>query len=56
MSDVAENIAEADMHARTHPRPRGVVPHSVRCNWMCEGERCRKVDGHRGEHEFAPSS
>ena len=47
-----EDIPAADRHARSNHRPRGVVPHHVRCNWMRGDDRCRLPDGHSDAHMF----
>jgi hypothetical protein len=47
-----EDVARADTHAKTHPQQRGAPPHWNRCNFVGDdGERCRKFEGHDGEHE-----
>ena len=42
-----------------HPRPAGVLPHHLRCDWIrgdfdAPGpkQRCRLGDNHPGEHEY----
>lgn len=54
MSDKPETRAErAARHARSHARPKGVVPHYLRCDEVDgDDRRCRKFDGHDGPHAF----
>ncbi len=39
-------------NAQQHPRPAGVLPHHMRCDWMKSDLRCRLADSHPGAHEY----
>lgn len=55
MSEWAEDEAAAHRHALTHARQLKYPPHWVRCNFMRNGIRCCKGEGHEKgankEHE-----
>ncbi len=44
--------AAAAKNAQQHPRPKGVLPHHLRCDWMKGEQRCRLADNHSGQHEY----
>jgi hypothetical protein len=44
--------AAAAKDAQHHPRPSGVLPHHLRCDWMKGDRRCRLADNHSGQHEY----
>ncbi len=51
MADWDLNVSAACLDARTHPRPKGVNPHWLRCLYTRDGERCTLPEGHQGDHE-----
>lgn len=50
LSDWTYDPDHADLDARTQPRHPSIAPHWLRCVWFNGVVRCRKSDGHAGEH------
>jgi hypothetical protein len=44
--------AAAASNAQQNPRPAGVLPHHLRCDWMKGKQRCRLADNHPGPHIY----
>lgn len=53
MAEWREDPVAAAMHAQTTPMRVDLPRHHYRCDWMLEGERCAKAQGHQGDHEVA---
>jgi hypothetical protein len=42
----------AAIHASTNPKPSGVVPHHLRCDWMRGKKRCILSTNHSEGHKY----
>ena len=51
MSEWREDPIMATTYARTHPRDKNAPPHWLRCDFVRDGARCVKGEGHDKEHE-----
>lgn len=50
---VTDELAQADLYARSHARGLGEPSHVVRCNVVVDGKRCIRLDGHSEGCDFA---
>lgn len=44
--------AVAAKHAQSHPKPNGVAPHHLRCDWVKGKKRCNLGENHSEAHNY----
>ena len=54
MTEWVHDAARSRAEARVQPRHPSAAPHWLRCEWWRGDVRCRKADGHLGDHAPGP--